>query len=49
MDCIWTSSKAEVTIKYVAACDFKNQTTFDNTSVVFYGSQNHTLFDKNLK
>ncbi|GAB2843452.1 hypothetical protein GCM10027043_52980 [Ferruginibacter profundus] len=30
MDCIWTSNKAGVTIKYVAPCDFKNQSTLDS-------------------
>lgn len=30
MDCIWTSHKAGVTIKYIAPCDFKNQTTLDS-------------------
>jgi hypothetical protein len=30
MDCIWTSHKAGVTIKYVAPCDFKNQSTLDS-------------------
>jgi len=29
-DCIWTSSKAGVTIKYVAPCVFKNQSTLDS-------------------
>ena len=30
MDCIWTSHKAGVTITYVAACNFENQSTVDS-------------------
>ena len=29
-DCNWTSSKAGVTIKYLAPCDFKNKSTLDS-------------------
>jgi hypothetical protein len=29
-DCIWTITRAGVTIQYVAACDFKNQTSADS-------------------
>lgn len=29
-DCIWTSSKAGLTIQFVAPCDFKNQTLIDS-------------------
>jgi hypothetical protein len=29
-DCIWTSNKAGVTIRYVAPCDFKNQSSLDS-------------------
>ncbi|HEU5166940.1 MAG TPA: hypothetical protein VFU29_15425, partial [Chitinophagaceae bacterium] len=30
MDCIWTSHKAGITISYVAACNFGNQSTVDS-------------------
>jgi len=30
MDCIWISSKAGITIRYVAPCSFKNQTFIDS-------------------
>ncbi|MEQ1798330.1 MAG: hypothetical protein ABL872_10270 [Lacibacter sp.] len=30
MDCIWTSQKAGITINYVAACDFENQSAIDS-------------------
>ena len=29
-DCIWTITKAGVTVQYVAACDFKNQNSADS-------------------
>lgn len=28
--CIWTSSKAGITLKYIAPCDFKNQSSLDS-------------------
>jgi hypothetical protein len=30
MDCIWTSHKAGITINYVSACNFENQSTVDS-------------------
>lgn len=36
-DCIWTSSKAGITLKYIAPCDFKNQSSLDSilTKILF--------------
>ena len=45
-DCIWTSSKAGVTIKYVAPCNFANQSSLDsilNKIIILINRQDTSL------